>query len=425
MKKIVSILALSLSCMSALNAQTYNDSVRTNTWQVFVAGGMNGISSLRNANEGLKMQLTPEASVGLRYNIKPMARVALEAGWTQLNGRDKSTFESKEAISGIVGDRPATGTLYQSRIKNRSKQNAIFTDLKLEVNVMEMFRERKAQAWNLYLGVGLGYMHGWGRTYETWAYKKELVAQGEDYFNGQTETGVESDTHTDMDFNTMYVPISLSLEWDIIPALTAGFRAQYRSFTQKRDYTPDGGMWGVGFSLAYNFNSRGVRSKKVVIAGLQSDLAAVRAEAEDCGQTRAALNKEVNDLRGELEAMKKANDDLKRKLLEADKNRPQTLVIYHDINDTNIDKKSEHLLIEIAEYARSHGYNISIKGYADSNTGNPTINEMLSKMRAEAAKNILVKVGVPESMMKCEWFGGVNTEVPPGKNRRTVVDFVK
>lgn len=50
----------------------------------------------------------------------------------------------------------------------------------------------------------------------------------------------------------------------------------------------------------------------------------------------------------------------------------------------------------------------TIIGYADKATGNPEINEILSRERAESVRDCLVnEFGVPASRLNVSWKGGV------------------
>ena len=65
-----------------------------------------------------------------------------------------------------------------------------------------------------------------------------------------------------------------------------------------------------------------------------------------------------------------------------------------------------------------------ITGYADSGTGSKTVNEALSKARAEAVYNCLTKeYGVSASQLKTDSKGGVNNMYynNPELSRATII----
>lgn len=61
---------------------------------------------------------------------------------------------------------------------------------------------------------------------------------------------------------------------------------------------------------------------------------------------------------------------------------------------------------EIADFVKTHkDVKVSVTGYADKGTGNPTINMGYSKQRAEAVANALREAGVPADIMTVDWKG--------------------
>ena len=65
--------------------------------------------------------------------------------------------------------------------------------------------------------------------------------------------------------------------------------------------------------------------------------------------------------------------------------------------------------------------NLVVEGYADSDTGDATLNQELSQRRAESVAAELVRLGVPREKLTVVGKGGVNTLTPPEYNRRVIV----
>ena len=66
----------------------------------------------------------------------------------------------------------------------------------------------------------------------------------------------------------------------------------------------------------------------------------------------------------------------------------------------------------------------TVSGYADEATGNKSINERLSKERAEAVYNCLVKeYGVDAKQLEVRYYGGVNNMFynDPRLSRATII----
>ena len=81
-------------------------------------------------------------------------------------------------------------------------------------------------------------------------------------------------------------------------------------------------------------------------------------------------------------------------------------VIYFRLNSAVVDKNQMINVYNIAEYAKSNTETITLVGYADRQTGNPNYNMALSKRRAEAVADILVKkYGISRDRLKIDWKG--------------------
>ena len=87
-------------------------------------------------------------------------------------------------------------------------------------------------------------------------------------------------------------------------------------------------------------------------------------------------------------------------------------------------------LRRIAEQALKNNLRLNVLGYTD-NAGDPAYNLDLSKRRAEAARQALVKLGIPADRIKADGFGEAKPVVPNdsdehrAQNRRVEVQFIK
>ena len=57
-------------------------------------------------------------------------------------------------------------------------------------------------------------MRGWNRNSQTWSYNERATATGDAYFNGYSHSYLKS-SEDKKHFNALYIPLSLSLEFDI------------------------------------------------------------------------------------------------------------------------------------------------------------------------------------------------------------------
>ncbi len=100
--------------------------------------------------------------------------------------------------------------------------------------------------------------------------------------------------------------------------------------------------------------------------------------------------------------------------------------VFFNINKWNIASKKDLVNVKsMAEFAKENDVNLLVKGYADSATGTPAINQTLSEKRAETVANELVKMGVSRDNIKTEAHGGVADLSPVSYNRRATVEVVK
>ena len=121
----------------------------------------------------------------------------------------------------------------------------------------------------------------------------------------------------------------------------------------------------------------------------------------------------IADLNGQINALRAENAELaKRPVRCPDVEIPVVdskvigNVIYFRLNSAVVDKNQMINVYNIAEYAKSNTETITLVGYADRQTGNPNYNMALSKRRAEAVADILVKkYGISRDRLKIDWKG--------------------
>lgn len=98
--------------------------------------------------------------------------------------------------------------------------------------------------------------------------------------------------------------------------------------------------------------------------------------------------------------------------------------VFFNINKSKIASRKDLVNVqEVAKYAKANGGKILVTGYADSKTGNASINQKLSQARAEAVANELVKMGVSRDNITVKAAGGVNDLSPISYNRRATVEL--
>lgn len=157
------------------------------------------------------------------------------------------------------------------------------------------------------------------------------------------------------------------------------------------------GMLSATVGLTYKFKKRGWDKAKTV----------VRID-----------NRAINALRQQLADAEAENDRLKRALAEGNRQKAKEIVtkasanlVTFPIGKATLSNEARANLSLMAEAIKAGDGNVvyTITGYADAGTGSKRINERLSKRRAEAVFNCLVKeFGVSESQLRVDHKGGVD-----------------
>lgn len=157
------------------------------------------------------------------------------------------------------------------------------------------------------------------------------------------------------------------------------------------------GMLSATVGLTYKFKKRGWDKAKTV----------VRID-----------NRAINALRQQLADAEAENDRLKRALAEGNRQKAKEIVtkasanlVTFPIGKATLSNEARANLSLLAEAIKAGDKSVvyTITGYADAGTGSKRINERLSKRRAEAVFNCLVKeFGVSESQLRVDHKGGVD-----------------
>lgn len=94
---------------------------------------------------------------------------------------------------------------------------------------------------------------------------------------------------------------------------------------------------------------------------------------------------------------------------------------FHLGTDILTEKNQVMNLDEIARVANKHGLQVKVIGAADSATGTESINDNLSRQRAEYIRRLLLDRGVDDSRVYTIYAGGIDKYSPAEANRNTCV----
>ena len=264
---------------ATLNAQPeHNDTLRTVTWSIYAQGGISGFHGMRGP-EGQytfdKGTFAPAFDMGFFLYPRPWIRFGLGGNYSYLKQSDPGIRANSEVIPDykfVSGDETYTGTMSieSARIQNRNFTQLAGADLTMGINFMEIWRERESQWFNIWTSIGAGYMHGWNTWTSTVAVDKNFISDDGifSYNNSEVNSPIENNT-----FDALYVPLGLSIEFDVIPQFSIALYGQYKYFPMAIDYTPTG-IWSAGAGIRINLVGRkqGLKNKKDIINDLREQV---------------------------------------------------------------------------------------------------------------------------------------------------------
>ncbi len=396
-KLILGVATVFISVVT-LQAQTYNDTVRTNTWSVYMQGGASSYHGVRSALfDNSKRTIAPDFDLGVKYNIKPWVRLGLNVGYTMLKSTNKYVSSSTTIQNNfMVADYPTTLETKIDRLQNRNNTHLLGADINTDFNILDIWHNRKTQWINLYAGVGVGYMHGWNRNSQTYAYSESAVAKGEGYYNVYSHTYMKSNADKSQ-FNTLYVPLSLSLEFDISRQLTVGAIAQYKYLPIKKDLTPKG-IYSAGVVIRYNF----VKSKSKLQQNQIRDLySRIEAGRVNCAGEQAAIRNKADEkearMAKQIAEQKLLLDERSNTIAKLERENIGTAV-YFENNSTELSEDGKKGLSRLAEQLKDD-QRITVIGSANT-TGYTKHNQKLSDNRCEVVMKYLLDKGVKKEQFK-------------------------
>ena len=393
MMKLKNILGITVVLMATvtLQAQTYNDSVRVRTWSVYMQGGISSYHGVRSELfDNSKRTMAPDLNLGVKYNIQPWVRLGVNAGYTMLKSSGNHSLSITTTDHNfLIGDR--TGTLELKYLAG--------VDANADFNILEIWPKRKAQWLSLYAGAGVGYMRGWNRNSQTWSYNERATATGDAYFNGYSHSYLKS-SEDKKHFNALYIPLSLSLEFDIQRQLTLGVIGQYKCIPTKSDFSPKG-IYSAGVVIRYNFVKSKSKLQRKQIADLYSELDASQV---DCASAKATLQRQSRE---EMERLKKEADELKRQIesinsTAAGKGEETSAIIYFENDSWELSSKGGEQLQVLAEKLKTHPEKKIMLISSANTVGHENRNKKLSSNRLNTVKQFLLSQGVSDTQFKTE-----------------------
>lgn len=432
---------------------------RTCTWSLYGEAGAttsHGIG-ISNVNAAPWTSVSPEIGAGVSFNIRPWIRLGLnydfskyarELRFNKLQPLDTPAGDgtidtdgthtgdlsgdfSGEIIPGIdgtpAGDRlllEKTGGLAYTKMWTHYHA----TDLTLEFNVMEIWKNRTDKRFNLYAGAGFGWLFAKGNTYN--------IAMGnerwKEKYKETTDIWLKAE-NTRHNYNTGYVPMLVSAEFDVTPIVTLGLQGNYKRLL-KCDNAPKGiGTVSMVVRLNLLGGKSGYKSKASRLRESENALAAMRDMNEvlkdECEDSMSDLKDElaesqheIEKLKSELEGLKKENEELKTQVEEQPKHDTlDTGCAMFDFDSYKLRPQAKAELNDFANRLKSmEGYDLVVIGEASA-IGDSGYNQRLSERRIGSVINYLGKKGIDCSSAYRQALGDSRNDKSESAQRATIL----
>ncbi len=420
------VVALFLAATSLQAQQQYTDSLRINTWSVYFQGGISGYHGVRSPlYENSVRDIAPQLDLGVKYNYRSWVRFGANLGYTMMKATDESILSRKTTSDFTIDDKPATLITLSDRLQNRNDAHLLGFDLNADFNLTNIFKKERRSHWfNIYAGLGLGYMHGWNRTAETWSYNEKAIAEGPGYAHLYTHSYMVSENYKGY-FDALYIPLTASVEFDVLREWTLGIVGQYKILPTTQEFTPKG-IYSVGAVIRYNFVKSTGKVYKERIASLSNELDAYRKMCADeqarlnakYTEAQQKANQEIDRLRKELDGYKADLEKAKNELAMWTLNGS---VVLFDHDSYELTEAEIANLDNLAELLKENS-NRKIMLIGSANTPGPErYNKVLSNKRLNTVKEYLVNKGVDASQIETEISVGEEGMTEAAKCRRVII----
>ncbi len=429
-KLIVTVIALLFVPIIGIGAQERGSGTyRTCTWSLYGEAGatMSHGIGISNVNAAPWTSVSPEIGAGVSFNIRPWIRLGLNYDFSKY--ARELRFDKLQPLDTPAGDRlliEKTGGLAYTKMWTQHHA----ADLTLEFNVMEIWKNRTDKRFNLYAGAGFGWLLARGNTYS--------IAMGnerwKEKYKETTNIWLKAE-NTRHNYNTGYVPMLVSAEFDVSPIVTLGLQGNYKRLL-KCDNAPK----GIGtVSMVVRLNLLGgkssYKSKSHILRESQNALAAMtdmnEAVKEDCEDSVNSLKDDLADsenevarLKSELEDLKKENEALKSQAEEKPKMSRDTLgniCVMFDFDSSKLRKQAKTELDDFAKRIKStEGYDLFVTGEASS-SGDSRYNLKLSELRIDSVISHLSKKGIDCSRAYRQPLGDTGKDSSKSAQRVTIL----
>ena len=456
MKRLLTLIVIALLFVPLIGIgaqERGSGTYRTCTWSLYGEAGatMSHGIGISNVNAAPWTSVSPEIGAGVSFNIRPWIRLGLNYDFSKYARElrfDKLQPLGESAVDGTIdidGDLSGDivpdidGSVTGGRLLLEKTGGLAYTkmwtqyhaaDLTLEFNVMEIWKNRTDKRFNLYAGAGFGWLFARGNTYN--------IAMGnerwKEKYKETTDIWLKAE-NTRHNYNTGYVPMLVSAEFDVSPIVTLGLQGNYKRLL-KCDNAPKGiGTVSMVVRLNLLGGKSGYKSKSGKLRESENALAAMRdmneAVKEDCEDSVHSLKDDLADsenevarLKSELEDLKKENEALKSQAEEKPKVSRDTLAnicVMFDFDSSKLRQRAKTELDDFAKRIKStEGYELFVTGEASA-SGDSRYNLKLSELRIDSVISHLSKKGIDCSRAYRQPLGDTGKDSSKSAQRVTIL----
>ena len=393
----------------------YNKDVRTGSWSIYAQGGLSWATGVWYENIDAKKSYnqSPAVGGGIDYTIRPWVRVGVEYLWSRYRGEQQ--ISSLNATSMPV-------KAYGNYLVNYHNAK-----LGLGLNFMELWQNRKAQWFNVWLGTGVGYMMAKGNEY-TLSFSNTITQNGVSkpvtgnvtIDNGSSATiqGNVKSTNEHSSFNKFYIPLSLHMEFDVTRRLTLGVKGEMDFVMKSEDIAPKNLIFGLA-TVRYNFVPS--RAQKMQ-AYYDASIGDLNNRVNELQKQADAAHARAEKAETDLQRLAQENAGLQRQLRDCEQSKvvleKPTYTVQFDHNSSYFSKEQGEALKAFAhQYA---GKKLSLVAEA-SKPGDKGYNQALSERRLMRVIKALKEVGFAEEDLKPSIAIGAQRGIDSAEGRRVTI----
>ena len=394
--------------------QEYNKDVRTGTWSIYAQGGLSWVNGLwyESVNAKKSYSLSPAVGGGIDYTIRPWVRVGAEYLWSRYRG--------EQQISSL------NATSMPMKAYGNYLVNYHNAKLGLGLNFMELWPNRKAQWFNVWVGTGVGYMMAKGNEY-TLSISNTITQDGVtspitgnvtlDNSSSATVQGHVKSTNEHSSFNKLYIPLSLHMEFDVTRRFTLGVKGEMDFVMNREDIAPKNLIFGLA-TARYNFVASRAQKMQAYYDGSIGDL---NNRVNDLQKQARDANDRARQAEAEAQRLARENADLQRKLNDCEERQPvekPTYSVQFDHNSSYFSKEEGEAL---KAFAQQHaGKKLSLVAEA-SKPGDKGYNQALSERRLMRVIKALKEAGFAEEDLQPSIAIGAQRGIDSAEGRRVTI----